>query len=128
MDLGKGKKAVIHKDETVRPDTSLETLSKLPVVSGVEGGVVTPGNSSPYSDGASAMVVMEKKKALELGLPMLATFRGYAAAGVDPAIMGIGPVPATRKLLKQTGLTLNDIDLIELNEALLHRLFLLSKN
>jgi acetyl-CoA acetyltransferase family protein len=117
VEVGKGKTIVVNKDETLRPETSKEILAKLPVVSGVENGIVTAGNSSPYSDGASAMVVMEKRKAKELGLPILATFRGYAAAGVEPAIMGIGPVPATKKLLKQTGLTLDDIDLIELNEA-----------
>ena len=80
-------------------------------------GVVTAGNSSPMSDGAGAVVVMEKEKAKSMGLEILATFKAYASAGVDPAIMGIGPVAATRKLFAKTAWSWNDIDLIEMNEA-----------
>jgi acetyl-CoA C-acetyltransferase len=117
VELGRGKKSVVSADETVRADSSLEALAKLPVVSGVPGGVVTPGNSSPFSDGASAVVLMEKEKAKALGAPILAKYLGYATVGVEPRIMGIGPAPATRKLLHKTGYKLEDIDLIEMNEA-----------
>lgn len=103
-------------DESVRPDASLESLGKLPAVF-VEGGTVTPGNSCPMNDGASAVLLMSEAKATELGLEPLGAVRAFAAAGVDPTVMGIGPVPATRKALARAGLTLADIDLIELNEA-----------
>lgn len=116
VSLGKGKKVIFAKDEPLRPETSLESLSTLrPVFK--KDGVVTAGNSSPMSDGAGAVVVMEKEMAKSLGLEILAKFKAYAAAGVDPHIMGIGPVAATRKLFAQTGMTMKDIDLIELNEA-----------
>jgi acetyl-CoA C-acetyltransferase len=107
---------VFSKDESIRPDTSMETLAKLrPIVK--PGGVVTAGNSSPMNDGAGAIVVMEKEKAKSLGLPILGKFVANAAAGLDPKIMGLGPVYAIRKLMEKTGRTLNDIDLIEMNEA-----------
>ncbi|MBP2643596.1 MAG: Acetyl-CoA C-acetyltransferase, partial [Firmicutes bacterium] len=113
VQLGKGKVNVVAKDEAVRPDTSMESLAKLsPVFK--KGGIVTAGNSSPMSDGAGAMVIMEKSLAKSMGLEILAKFKAYAAAGVDPKIMGIGPVASTRKLFKKTGMTMNDIDLIEL--------------
>ena len=80
-------------------------------------GSVTAGNASPLSDGAAASLVMSKAKADELGVEPLAYFRSYATVGVDPAVMGIGPVPAVRKLLDKTGLRMSDIDVIELNEA-----------
>ncbi len=80
-------------------------------------GIVTAGNASQMSDGAAALVVMEKSIAEERGLEILAEFEGYSSVGVDPNIMGIGPVYATRKLLKKLQLTLDDVDLIELNEA-----------
>ena len=117
IDLGRGKKSVVSTDETVREDSTMEALGRLPVVSGVEGGVCTAGNSSPFSDGASAAVIMEKGKAKELGATVMGTIRGYAAVGVEPHIMGIGPAPATKKLLAKHGLTLDDIDLFEINEA-----------
>jgi len=103
-------------DESVRPDATLESLAKLPAVF-VEGGTVTPGNSCPMNDGASAVLMMSERKAAELGLEPLGAVRAFAAAGVDPTVMGIGPVPATLKALARAGLTLDDIDLIELNEA-----------
>lgn len=116
VSLGKGKTILVTKDETVRPETSMEGLVKLPPAF-KKDGVVTAGNSSPMSDGAGAVVVMEKEKAKSLGLEILAKFKSYASIGVDPLFMGIGPVAATRKLLAQTGMTLKDIDLIEMNEA-----------
>ena len=117
IDLGRGKKSIVSKDETVRADTSLEALAKLPVVSGIEGGICTAGNSSPFSDGASAAIIMEKSKAKAIGADILATIRGYAAVGVPPHIMGIGPAYAIEKLLKKVNKTLDDIDLFEINEA-----------
>ncbi|MDX5627584.1 MULTISPECIES: thiolase family protein [unclassified Brenneria] len=112
----KGREIVIDRDESVRPDCSLDALSALRPCF-CDEGIVTAGNSSPMSDGAGALVVMERSLAQAQGLPVLAVFRGYAAAGVDPNVMGLGPVPATAKLLKQTGLAVKDIDLWELNEA-----------
>lgn len=104
------------QDESVRPDTSLEKLAKLkPVFK--KDGTVTAGNSSPRNDGAAAVLLMSAKKAEELGLKPRLLYRGFQVAGVPPEIMGIGPVPAVRKLLKKTGKTLDEIDLIELNEA-----------
>ncbi len=114
--LGKGKTTLFTRDESVRPDSSIEALSALkPAFQ--KDGVVTAGNSSPMSDGAGAIVVMERQRAKDLGLKILGKFKAYAAMGVDPAIMGIGPVAATQKLFAQTGMTMKDIDLIELNEA-----------
>jgi acetyl-CoA acyltransferase len=103
-------------DELPRPETTLEGLAGLRPVFSLKGSV-TAGNSSPLSDGAAAALLMSKKKADELGLQPLGYFRQFVTVGVDPAIMGIGPVPAVRKLLAKTGLTMNDIDLIEVNEA-----------
>jgi 3-oxoadipyl-CoA thiolase len=103
-------------DEGYLLDTSLELLAKLrPVFR--QGGTVTAGNSSGLNDGACALLVMAAGKAAELGLTPMARWVGSAAAGVDPRTMGLGPVPATRKLLARTGLSLNEINLIELNEA-----------
>jgi acetyl-CoA C-acetyltransferase len=113
--LGKGKTAIFNKDEIVRPDTTAETLSKLRPVN--PGGVVTAGNASPLSDGAGALVLMEKGKAKALGLKILAKYSAGASAGLDPKVMGLGPVKATEKLLQKTGRSLAEIDLIEMNEA-----------
>ncbi|WP_059105892.1 thiolase family protein [Shouchella shacheensis] len=112
----RGEAISFHKDEHPRPSTTREALAKLPPAF-LEGGTVTAGSSSGLNDAASAVVVMSREKAKEHGLVPLAVIRGYAVSGVDPNIMGIGPVPATRKLLERTGVTLNEIDLIELNEA-----------
>ena len=110
------EEVVFEVDEGVRPDTTLEALAKLkPAFS--PKGTVTAGNSSQMSDGAAAVVVMSDKKAAELGIKPMALFRGYAVGGVDPDVMGIGPTVAIPKVLKLTGLKLEDIDLIELNEA-----------
>jgi acetyl-CoA C-acetyltransferase len=97
-------------------ETSLELLAKLPPVFKTDG-TVTAGNASGITDAGAALVIMSAEKAKEFGLKPMATIRSYAAGGVDPAFMGLGAVPATRKALKLAGLTLNDIDLIELNEA-----------
>ena len=110
------KKFTVKRDEGPRADTSLEALAKLkPAFK--EGGVVTAGNSSQMSDGAAGVVVMSTEKAQALGLKPLARFVAFAVGGVPPEIMGIGPVVAIPKALKLAGLTLNDIDVIELNEA-----------
>ncbi|WP_374686788.1 acetyl-CoA C-acyltransferase [Promineifilum sp.] len=104
------------RDEHLRPDTSLEGLAKLkPVFK--QGGSVTAGNSSPLSDGAAAVIVMERSKAEALGLTPILRFVGFNVGGVRPEIMGVGPIAAVPKLLKRTGVNLSDIDLIELNEA-----------
>ncbi len=104
-------------DEGPRAGTTVETLAKLKCCSGKEGGLVTAGNASGINDGAAAVVVMSEEKAKELGIKPMATWVGGALAGVEPEIMGIGPVAATKKVLKKTGLSLDDIDLIEANEA-----------
>ncbi|UOR11469.1 thiolase family protein [Halobacillus amylolyticus] len=103
-------------DEHPRPQTTLEALSKLRPAF-LEGGSVTAGNSSGLNDAASALTLMSREKAEELGLTPLVTVRESAVAGVDPNIMGIGPVPATKKVLQKSGLTLEDMDIIEINEA-----------
>jgi acetyl-CoA C-acetyltransferase len=97
-------------------DTSLEKMSKLPTVF-KKDGTVTAGNASGINDGAAAVVVMSAEKAKELRLEPLAKIKGYASGGVDPAYMGLGPIPATRKLFRKLNLTMKDIDLVELNEA-----------
>jgi len=103
-------------DELVRPETTAESLAGLkPVFSAT--GSVTAGNASPLSDGAAAMLVTSKAKADQLGVKPLGYFRSFATVGVDPAIMGIGPIPAVQKLLAKTGLKVEDIDLFEVNEA-----------
>ncbi len=103
-------------DEGVRPDTSLEALARLKPVFR-EGGTVTAGNASQMSDGAAAVLVVSPEKAKELGVKPLGVFRAFAVAGVDPDVMGIGPVAAVPKALLRAGISLADVDLIELNEA-----------
>lgn len=116
----KNKKAereyVVDTDEGPRADTSLAALGKLPAVF-AQGGSVTAGNSSQTSDGAAFTIVMSEKLMNQLGLKPIGRLVNCASAGVDPRVMGIGPVKAVPKVLKQAGLTLNDIDLVELNEA-----------
>ena len=104
-------------DEGPRAGTTAESLAKLKCCSGKEGGLVTAGNASGINDGAAAIVVMSEEKAKELGIKPMATWVGGALAGVEPEVMGIGPVAATNKVLKKTGLSLDNIDLIEANEA-----------
>jgi acetyl-CoA acyltransferase len=107
---------MFDRDEHIRPETTLEGLAKLrPVFK--QGGSVTAGNASPLSDGAAAVLVMERRKAEALGLKPLARFVGFNVGGVRPEIMGVGPISAVPRLLKRTGMALSDIDLIELNEA-----------
>ncbi|MDH4226097.1 MAG: acetyl-CoA C-acyltransferase FadA [Deltaproteobacteria bacterium] len=103
-------------DEVVRPETTLEILAGLKPVFNPKGSV-TAGNSSALSDGASGVLVMSAGRAKSLGIQPLARIKTFALAGVDPSIMGYGPVPATRKALKQAGMTIKDIDVVELNEA-----------
>ena len=107
---------VFDTDEFVRPDTTMEGLAKLKGAFKKDGSV-TAGNASGINDGAAAVVVMSEKKAAELGIKPMATIVSYASAGVDTKIMGIGPWPATLKALEKAGLSLDDIDLIEANEA-----------
>ena len=112
----KGDPVTIHADEGPRPDTSLERLARLrPIFR--DGGTVTAGNASQINDGAACVVVTSEERASELGREPLARLVSSASAGVDPAYMGIGPVPASRKALERAGLEPKDIDLVELNEA-----------
>jgi acetyl-CoA C-acetyltransferase len=106
----------VDRDEHFRPDTNIEALSKLRPAFAPDGSV-TAGNASGINDGAAAVVVMSRKKAEELGVKPMGSVRSYASAGVPPRIMGIGPVPATQKVLAKSGLSLDEIDLIEANEA-----------
>ncbi|HEV8488898.1 MAG TPA: acetyl-CoA C-acyltransferase [Candidatus Limnocylindrales bacterium] len=112
----KGDPVVVSRDEHPRADTSQDALARLrPAFR--EGGTVTAGNSSGINDGASAVLLVEAARARELGLRPMARVVSTAVAGVDPAVMGVGPVPATRKALERAGLTVADLDLVELNEA-----------
>ena len=111
------KTVIVDTDEGPRPGTTAESLAGLRCCSGKEGGMVTAGNASGINDGAAAVVVMSEEKAKELGVTPMATWVQGALAGVEPEIMGIGPVAATRKVMERTGLTVDDMDLIEANEA-----------
>ncbi len=112
-----GSLMLLDYDEVIRPETTVETLAQLRPVFDPANGTVTAGSSSALSDGASAMLIMSEQKAKQLGLPIRARIRAMAVAGCDPSIMGYGPVPATQKALQRAGLSMADIDLIELNEA-----------
>ncbi len=112
-----GRRKIIHQDQGIRRDTSLEALSALKPAFMPQGGTVTAGNSSQISVGAAAVLMMSEERAKELGLKPMARVRAMAVAGVDPSVMGIGPVPATHKALQRAGLKLADMDLIEINEA-----------
>ncbi len=114
---GEGFSIELESDEVVRPDTDLESLAKLSPVFNPRGGTVTAGNSSAISDGASAVLVMSAEAAKAAGLKPMAKLRACAVAGVDPSIMGYGPVPATKKALTRAGMTMDDVDVVELNEA-----------
>jgi acetyl-CoA acyltransferase len=113
----KGAPILIENDETIRADTTVEVLATLKPVFNPKGGTITAGTSSQVTDGASAMVVMSAERASALGLTPVARVLGGAVVGVDPSIMGYGPVPASQKLLSNLGLTIADIDAVELNEA-----------
>lgn len=112
-----GHRSLIEFDQCVRPDCSAEGLAALEPAFMPGMGTVTAGNSSPLNDGAAALLVMSDERASELGLKPKVRVLATAVVGVDPAVMGTGPVPATQKALKKAGMTLDDIDLIELNEA-----------
>jgi acetyl-CoA C-acetyltransferase len=107
---------VIDTDESPRADASLEQMAKLKPIF-VKDGSVTAGNSCPMNDGAAAVVIMSKDKADELGIPYLLKVKGFASFGLDPAVMGFGPIGAVKKLLKKTGVSLDEVEMIELNEA-----------
>ena len=113
---GKPGEKWFTKDEGIRPETTMETLAKLKPAFQL-GGSVTAGNSSQTSDGAAMTLLMSERKVKELSLKPIAVWRGFAVAGVEPELMGIGPIKAIPKVLKQVGLTLDQIDLFELNEA-----------
>jgi acetyl-CoA C-acetyltransferase len=106
----------VTQDEHPRPDTSAEKLAALKPVFR-EGGSVTAGNASGVNDGAAALVIASEERAESLGIEPLGRFVGSAVAGVDPRVMGIGPIPAVRKLLERTGVSVDELDLVELNEA-----------
>src|SRR6266446_9788080 len=112
-----GRRKIMTEDQCIRRDTSMEALAALKPVFMPEGGTVTAGNSSPLNVGAAALLIMSEDRARELGLKPKVKIRAMAVAGVDPSLMGIGPVPATHKALERAGLQLADIDLIEINEA-----------
>src|SRR5436305_1397011 len=112
-----GRRKLLTVDQCIRPDTSLEALGALKPAFMPQGGTVTAGNASPLNVGAAALLLMSEERARELGLTPKVKVRAMAVAGVDPSVMGIGPVPATQKALKRAGLQLKDIDVIELNEA-----------
>ncbi|HBW34949.1 acetyl-CoA C-acyltransferase [Desulfosporosinus sp. BICA1-9] len=113
---GKPGEKWFNKDEGIRPETTMESLAKLRPAF-LNGGSVTAGNSSQTSDGAAITLLMSEQKVKALGLKPIAVWRGFAVAGVEPELMGIGPIKAIPKVLKQVGLTLDQIDLFELNEA-----------
>jgi len=112
-----GRRKIMTEDQCIRRDTTLEALGALKPVFMPDGGTVTAGNSSPLNVGAAAVLVMSEERAKELGLKPKARIRAMAVAGVDPSVMGIGPVPATHKALERARLKLENIDLIEINEA-----------
>ncbi|WP_277630851.1 acetyl-CoA C-acetyltransferase [Atopococcus tabaci] len=113
----KGDPKVVDTDEHPRFGTTMDSMGKLRPAFKKEDGSVTAGNSSGLNDGAAAIVLMSREKAEELGLEPLATVKSYASAGVEPKIMGCGPIPATQKALEKAGITVSDLDLIEANEA-----------
>ncbi len=112
-----GRRMMVTRDQCVREDSSMESLGELKPAFMPVMGTVTAGNSSPLNDGASGMLIMSEEKAKLLGLDPLVRIRATAVAGVEPSVMGTGPVPATNKALERAGMTIGDIDVIELNEA-----------
>lgn len=113
----KGKVTVVEDDEFIRDGVTVESLAKLKPAFKKDGGTVTAGNSSGINDGAAMLIVMKESKAKELGVTPLAYIISYATCGVDPKVMGTGPIPSSTKALKLAGLTADDLDLIEANEA-----------
>jgi acetyl-CoA C-acetyltransferase len=114
---GRKGTTLFDTDQQPRAETTMEALTKLRPAFMAEGGLVTAGNSSGINDGGAAVVVMSRRKAEELGLKPMATIRSYAWAGIDPRIMGMGPVPASKRALQKAGLSVSDLDLVEANEA-----------
>ena len=112
-----GVPSMIKVDEVIRPETTVETLGKLPAVFDPKNGTVTAGNSSALSDGASSVIIMSEEKAKALGLKPLARILSMASTGCEPSIMGYGPVASSRKALERAGLKMDQMDIIELNEA-----------
>ena len=112
-----GAPTLVSVDETIRPETTAEVLATLRPAFNPKGGTVTAGTSSQITDGASAMLVMSYQRCQELGLAPIAKVLGASVVGVDPSVMGYGPVPASQKLLKQLGMSISDVDVVELNEA-----------
>ena len=112
----KGPAVVVDRDESVRGDVTLEALAKLPAVFR-KGGTVTAGNSSPINDGAAALLVMSEAAVKRLGVAPMARVVANAVAGVEPNLMGLGPIPAVRRCLERAGLRAGDVDTVELNEA-----------
>ena len=118
----KGEMVIFDRDEGLRPGTNIEALSQLNPIKGIQSYgdkeiVITAGNSCPTNDGVSAALLMSEKKALELGLEPLARIAGYGVAGVKPQVMGLGPVPSTKKAMRHAGITADQIDRVEFNEA-----------
>lgn len=111
----KGNEIVVDRDEHPRPDTTMEKLAALKPL--FPGGTVTAGNASGVNDGASALLIMSREKADSLGLKPLAKYKTGATAGLEPSVMGLGPIYSTRKALQRAGMTIDDLDLVELNEA-----------
>jgi len=122
VEAERGKTIVFDRDECIRPGTNIETLSALPAVKGIVSPTgselrITAGNACPTNDGFSAALLMSEKKALELGLEPLARIVGFGIAGVKPQVMGLGPIPSTRKAMRHAGITADQIDRVEFNEA-----------
>lgn len=113
----KGKVTVVEEDEYIKEGVTMESISGLKPAFKRDGGTVTAANASGINDGAAMLVVMSEEKAKELGIEPLATIVSYATEGVDPKIMGTGPIPSSRKALERAGLKIEDIDLVEANEA-----------
>jgi acetyl-CoA acetyltransferase family protein len=122
VEASKGKTIVFERDECIRPGTNIETLSQLPVIKGVVSPTnseirITAGNACPTNDGISAAILMSEDMAKKLGLTPLARIVGFGVAGVKPQVMGLGPIPSTRKALRHAGITADQIDRVEFNEA-----------
>ena len=122
VEAERGKTIVFDRDECIRPGTNIETLGQLPPVKGIVSPTgqelrITAGNSCPTNDGFTAALIMSEKKALELGLEPLARIKGFGISGVKPQVMGLGPIPSTKKALRHAGITADQIDRVEFNEA-----------
>jgi acetyl-CoA acetyltransferase family protein len=115
--IADGAASEFSRDEGIRPDSTVEKLAKLKPAFKADGGVITAANSSQITDGAAATLIMSEEKATELGLTPRARFHAFALAGVDPVLMLTGPIPVTSTVLERAGMTLDDIDLVEINEA-----------